>query len=210
MQRLILTEVTPILAGIIEDGIREGLFNTPYPYETIEMLIAYTNTVFDDEIVKMTEDEKKRRIAAFIFNLERLLAAPKGTFISIMKAFEDSEKMNKEKVLFRKFMILWLGQFISAIGTGLTSFGLGVYVYELTKKASLVALISLFAFLPSILLGPLAGVLADRYDRRLLMIIGDSFSALGPLFILFSILFGKIELWQIFLGVLISSVFHPF
>lgn len=115
--------------------------------------------------------------------------------------------MNKEKVLFRKFMILWLGQFISAIGTGLTSFGLGVYVYELTKKASLVALISLFAFLPSILLGPLAGVLADRYDRRLLMIIGDSFSALGPLFILFSILFGKIELWQIFLGVLISSVF---
>jgi len=92
VQRLILTEVTPILAGIIEDGIREGLFNTPYPYETIEMLIAYTNTVFDDEIVKMTEDEKKRRIAAFIFNLERLLAAPKGTFISIMKAFEDSEK----------------------------------------------------------------------------------------------------------------------
>jgi len=56
VQRLILTEVTPILAGIIEDGIREGLFNTPYPYETIEMLIAYTNTVFDDEIFKMTED----------------------------------------------------------------------------------------------------------------------------------------------------------
>ena len=115
--------------------------------------------------------------------------------------------MENENVLFNKFIILWVGQFISAIGTGLSSFGLGVFVYELTGRVSITSLVSLFAFLPSILLGPIAGVLADRYDRRLLMIIGDAFSALGPIIILISILSGKIKIWQIYIGVLASSVF---
>lgn len=117
------------------------------------------------------------------------------------------KKMENENVLFNKFIILWVGQFISAIGTGLSSFGLGVFVYELTGRVSITSLVSLFAFLPSILLGPIAGVLADRYDRRLLMIIGDAFSALGPIIILISILSGKIKIWQIYIGVLASSVF---
>ena len=64
VQRVILTEVTPILAEIIEDGIKEGVFNTPYPYESVEMLIAYTNTVFDTELIEMTIEEKARRIEA--------------------------------------------------------------------------------------------------------------------------------------------------
>lgn len=115
--------------------------------------------------------------------------------------------MNNSKKLSRKFIVLWIGQFIATIGTGLTSFGLGVYVYQLTGKASTTALVALFSFLPAILLGPIAGVVADRYDRRLLMIIGDSFSALGPIFILICILFGEIEIWQIYIGVLISSIF---
>lgn len=115
--------------------------------------------------------------------------------------------MNNSKKLSKKFIVLWIGQFIATIGTGLTSFGLGVYVYQLTGKASTTALVALFAFIPSILLGPIAGILADRYDRRLLMIIGDSFSALGPIFILICILFGEIEIWQIYIGVLISSIF---
>ena len=81
-------------------------------------------------------------------------------------------------------MLLWSGDFVSAIGSGLTSFGLGVYIFQQTGKASQMALVTLLAFLPSLLLGPMAGVLADRYDRRLLMILGDSLSAVGLLFIL--------------------------
>ena len=104
-------------------------------------------------------------------------------------------------------MLLWSGGFISAIGSGLTSFGLGVYIFQQTGKASQMALVTLLAFLPSLLLGPVAGVLADRYDRRLLMVLGDSLSAVGLLFILVSLMQGEARLWQICVGVTISSVF---
>lgn len=108
---------------------------------------------------------------------------------------------------FGKFLLLWTGGFISAIGSGLTSFGLGVYVFEQTGKASAMALVTLCAFLPALLLSPIAGVLADRYDRRLLMILGDSLSALGIAYILLCTLSGDAQLWQICIGVTISSIF---
>lgn len=108
---------------------------------------------------------------------------------------------------FHKFLLLWTGDFISAIGSGLTSFGLGVYIFQQTGKTSLMALVTLLGFLPSILLSIPAGVLADRYDRRLLMVIGDGFSAIGLLFILFCMRNGEAEIWQICVGVAISSIF---
>ena len=113
--------------------------------------------------------------------------------------------MNKNK--FSRFLLLWFGGFISNIGSGLTAFGLGVYIYQQTGSATYMSLITLLGFLPSILLSAPAGVLADRYDRRLLMIIGDTFSAVGVLFILICMLLGDVEIWQICVGVTISSVF---
>ena len=115
--------------------------------------------------------------------------------------------MNNSGKSFRKFLLLWSGELISAIGSGLTSFGLAVYVFQQTGQASAMALVALLAFMPSLLLSPVAGVLADRYDRRLLMVLGDSLSALGLVFILSCMLNGEAEVWQICVGVTISSVF---
>ncbi len=108
---------------------------------------------------------------------------------------------------YRKFMLLWAGELVSSIGGGLTSFGLGIYIFQQTGNASGMALMTLLAFLPGLLLKVPAGVLADRYDRRLLMMIGDGCSGLGVLFILLCMLGGEAELWQIYLGVIVSSVF---
>lgn len=66
------------------------------------------------------------------------------------------------------------------------------------------------AFLPPFLLRPYGGILADRHDRRLMMIFGDLGSTLGLLFIFVMMLKGNIELWQIYLGIVISSVFSAF
>ncbi|WP_114497425.1 MFS transporter [Fontibacillus phaseoli] len=115
--------------------------------------------------------------------------------------------MSKRGKSFGKFLLLWSGQLISAIGSGLTSFGLGIHVFQQTGKASAMALVTLLAFLPSLLLGAFAGVLADRYDRRLLMVLGDGLSALGLVFILLCMLGGEAQLWQICVGVTLSSVF---
>ena len=114
---------------------------------------------------------------------------------------------SKEKNNYKKFLLLWSGELISCIGGGLTSFGLGIYIFQRTGSAAGMALLTLLAFLPGLLLKVPAGVLADRYDRRLLMMIGDGCSGLGVLFILLCMLNGEAELWQIYLGVIISSVF---
>ncbi|WP_331709812.1 MFS transporter [Paenibacillus riograndensis] len=106
-----------------------------------------------------------------------------------------------------RFLLLWMGEWISSIGSGLTAFALGVYVFHMTGTATSVAMVTLCAYVPSIVLGPFGGVLADRFDRRLMMITGDLGSAVGLVFILVLMLEGEPSLGQICLGVALSSVF---
>ncbi|MBQ8935848.1 MAG: MFS transporter [Oscillospiraceae bacterium] len=108
---------------------------------------------------------------------------------------------------FGKFILLWMGELISSIGGGLTSFGLGVYIFKTTGSAAGMAMVTLLGFLPTLLFSVPAGVLADRYDRRLLMMIGDGFSALGIIYILICMTMGEAKLWQISLGVFVSATF---
>ncbi len=112
--------------------------------------------------------------------------------------------------LYSRFLLIWFGQFISIIGTGLTIFSLGIYVYQQTNTASSYVFILICAFVPPLLLKPYGGILADRYDRRLMMIIGDLGATLGLIFIFYMMLNGNIELWHIYLGIAASSVFTAF
>ena len=107
----------------------------------------------------------------------------------------------------KNFYKLWLGELISSIGSGMTAFALSVYVYKKTGSVSYVSLITLLSFMPSIILSPIGGLLADRYDRRLLMIIGDLFSGLGLIYILWNIQAGEKSIVPIFLGITFSSIF---
>jgi MFS family permease len=113
----------------------------------------------------------------------------------------------KTKSNFTKFLLLWTGELISSIGGGLTSFGLGVYIFQRTGSAASMALVTLLGFLPTLLLSVPAGVLADRYDRRLLMMVGDGCSALGIVFILICMISVRANLFQICIGVSVSAVF---
>ena len=112
-----------------------------------------------------------------------------------------------QKGNFRKFLLLWSGEFISSIGGGLTSFGLGVYVFDKTGSAAGMALVTLLGFLPTLLLSVPAGALADKFDRRLLMMIGDGCSALGIIFILICMMNSGATLAQICIGVSVSAIF---
>ena len=115
--------------------------------------------------------------------------------------------MTDTKNNYGKFLLLWAGELISSIGGGLTSFGLGLYIFQKTGSAADMGLLTLLGFLPALVLKVPAGVLADKYDRRLLMMIGDGLSGLGVLFILICMLRGDAALWQIYVGTTISSVF---
>ncbi|MFF2793619.1 TetR/AcrR family transcriptional regulator [Lysinibacillus xylanilyticus] len=87
IQKVIINGLPPILTEIIREGIEQGLFSTPYPYECMEMIVAYTNTVFDDDMVDLTVEERAARIPAFIFNVERLLGVESGSLMYMMKMF---------------------------------------------------------------------------------------------------------------------------
>ncbi|MDG0872909.1 TetR/AcrR family transcriptional regulator [Paenibacillus thiaminolyticus] len=93
IQRVIINGVTPILTEIIREGIEQGLFSTPFPYECMEMVVTYANTVFDDDMVQMTNEERASRIQAFVFNAERLLGAQSGSLMHVMKMFGDRDSL---------------------------------------------------------------------------------------------------------------------
>jgi DHA3 family macrolide efflux protein-like MFS transporter len=110
----------------------------------------------------------------------------------------------------RVFSVIWFSQLVSIVGSGLTSFALGVWVYQQTHSATQFALITLFLVLPGVLLSPLAGALADRHSRKLLIILGDFGSALGTLAIALLVYAGKLEVWHIYLATAFSSVCGAF
>jgi len=81
----------------------------------------------------------------------------------------------------RAFFTIWAGQLVSLIGTGLTGFALAVWVYNTTGSVTQFSMIALATTLPGILLAPLTGTLVDRWDRRNVMLLADTGSALSTL-----------------------------
>lgn len=87
IQKVIIHGVPPILTEIIREGIEQGMFSTPYPYECMEMIVIYANTVFDGDMVALTDEERLSRMLAFICNVERLLGAEKGSLKDVLRMF---------------------------------------------------------------------------------------------------------------------------
>lgn len=86
----LLGEITPIVAGLIEEGAEQGICRTDYPVEVAEMTLLYSNTVFD-ALVEYSEEDRQRKIAAFIYNLERLLGMEPGSMRgTILPIFQNS------------------------------------------------------------------------------------------------------------------------
>ena len=81
----------------------------------------------------------------------------------------------------RAFFTIWTGQLVSLIGSQLTGFAMGVWVYQQTRSVLLLALVQVAQQAPYVLLSPIAGVLADRWNRRTAMIVSDFGAGLAVL-----------------------------
>lgn len=90
MQKMLLTGINPILTELMEEGIREGICHTSYPEEVVEMIMLYANTAFDDiNMADLSQEEKEKKIAGFIYNVERLMGMEKGSLEDVlMKIFQ--------------------------------------------------------------------------------------------------------------------------
>ena len=110
----------------------------------------------------------------------------------------------------RVFALIWFGQLVSLTGSGLTDFGLSVWVFQRTGSTTQSALTFLFFSVPRILLSPLAGTLVDRWDRRRAMLLSDTGAALTTLAIALLLFAGRLEVWHIYLATAIGSALGAF
>ena len=91
MQNCLMSEINPLITILIREGTAQGICQTDYPEEAAEMTFLYVNTVFDD-LMEHSEEEKQRKIAAFIYNLERLLNMEQNSMKpAIMPIFQNSD-----------------------------------------------------------------------------------------------------------------------
>lgn len=108
------------------------------------------------------------------------------------------------------FFLLWSGQLISALGTSLTSFAITIWAFQETGQATTLALVGLFSFGPSILVGPLAGALVDRWNRRLVTGISDVAAVISTVVLLILHTSGTLEVWHLFVLGAWSGIFGAF
>jgi DHA3 family macrolide efflux protein-like MFS transporter len=111
----------------------------------------------------------------------------------------------------RRFFAIWSGQKLSWIGSGLASFALIWWLTDRTGSATVLAIGSLLSMLPPILLGPLAGALVDRWNRRKVMLIADSAIALASAWLAYLFWVDALQVWHVYVIMLaraVGSTFH--
>jgi MFS family permease len=111
---------------------------------------------------------------------------------------------------FKTFYTFYGGQFISMMGSGLTSFALSVWVLKHTQSVTQYTLTIVFAGLPGLLLSPLAGALVDRWDRRWVMFWCNLGPALTVAAYYYLLVHDQLQVWHVYVGVVFNSIIGTF
>lgn len=90
-----IRQLTPVLAEVIEQGITEGVFDTPHPKETVEFLLVSSQFLFDEGIFQWEPHELLKKAMAFTYVMEKTLGAKEGTFDYVLKILTQSPQNNK-------------------------------------------------------------------------------------------------------------------
>ena len=110
----------------------------------------------------------------------------------------------------RGFTVIWGGQFFSMLGTNMTNFALTIWAWQVTGKATTLALTGLAYVLPNILLYPVAGALVDRWNRKLVMMLSDIAAGISTLVILLLLTSGRLQIWHLYITGAFAGMFQSF
>lgn len=108
------------------------------------------------------------------------------------------------------FIIIWTGQFFSILTSMIVGYAIIMWLSFETRSAETLALASVAAFLPQALLGPIAGVYIDRWNRKKTMILADVFIASCTLLLAAIFFIGQAEVWYIYLLLILRSIGSAF
>jgi len=108
------------------------------------------------------------------------------------------------------FLVVWAGQVVSLLGTGMTVFALAIWAFETTGQATTLALMGFFSFGPTVLLSPIAGALVDRWNRKLVMMLSDLASGLATIALLLLYATDSLQIWHLYVAGAFSGAFQAF
>jgi MFS transporter, DHA3 family, macrolide efflux protein len=109
-----------------------------------------------------------------------------------------------------RFWTIWLGQALSLIGSALTQFVLVWWITQTTNSASALAIAGIAGLLPQAVLSPIGGAVADRYSRRLIMIVADAITALCMIVLVILFASQSIQLWHVYTLMAVRSSMQAF
>lgn len=118
--------------------------------------------------------------------------------------------MTDQKQHIRTFYVLIFTQVFSMIGSRISGIAIGIYLFQQTGNATPLAMVAFFSTVPMVLASSISGVLADRWDRRIVMVLSDTGQALCTLALFISFASGRFELWHLYVIIVIQSVFGVF
>jgi MFS transporter, DHA3 family, macrolide efflux protein len=108
------------------------------------------------------------------------------------------------------FTLVWLGQIVSVLATNMTAFALTIWVFEKTGSATALGLMQVFFITPFLIISPLAGVMVDRHNRKLMMMVSDLGAGLATISILILQAFGVLEVWHLYVAAIFQGLGNSF
>jgi MFS transporter, DHA3 family, macrolide efflux protein len=110
----------------------------------------------------------------------------------------------------KTFLLVVLGQVASMLGSAMTTFALSLWAWEVTGRATALSLTVLAGFAPTIFLCPIAGVLVDRWNRKLVMMLSDMAAATATLVLLLLYLGGRLRIGHLYAANAFIGIFAAF
>lgn len=121
-----------------------------------------------------------------------------------------TENNNKSLSGMTGFTIVWAGQLISVLASSMTQFALTIWAYQETGSATALGIINTAFIVPFLLLSPIAGVMVDRHNRKLMMMVSDLTAVLATGGILVLQALGILEIWHLYIAAVINGLGNTF
>jgi MFS transporter, DHA3 family, macrolide efflux protein len=108
------------------------------------------------------------------------------------------------------FITIWLGQIVSVLASSMSHFALSIWMYQETQSATAMGLMQVFFITPFLIMSPFAGVMVDRYNRKLMMMISDFTAFLATAGVLVLIATGRLEFWHLYIAAALNGIGNTF
>lgn len=107
----------------------------------------------------------------------------------------------------RNVLTIWVGQTVSSVGSKMTGFAIGIWIFEQTGRSTALALTGVFALIPTLVLTLFSGVVVDRFSRKRLMMAGDAVAGCSTIVIALLFTLGRLQIWHLYIAYAVNAPF---